>query len=181
MIPNMDVWRPCDTVETAVAWTQAIERRDGPSCLLFSRQNLAFQKRANIAMENIRRGGYELSSAQGDLKVVIIATGSEVSIAVDAQAELAQRGLGARVVSMPCTQAFDRQDAAYRTSVLPAGIPRISVEAGVTDGWRKYVGLEGATVGIDTFGESAPAVELYRHFNITAEHIVETAIALLAA
>ncbi|MEO8102199.1 MAG: transketolase, partial [Betaproteobacteria bacterium] len=168
LIPNMDVWRPCDTVETAVAWTRAIERRDGPTCLLFSRQNLAFQTRTETAMANVCRGGYELSPAQGGLKIIIIATGSEVALAINAQADLARRGIPARVVSMPCTQAFDRQDAAYRANVLPAGIPRISVEAGVTSGWRKYVGLEGGTVGIDTYGESAPAADLYRHFNITA-------------
>ncbi len=180
LIPNMDVWRPCDTVETAVAWTEAIARRDGPTCLLFSRQNLPFQGRTDTAMTNIRRGGYVLLPAPGNASVVLIATGSEVSIAVVAQAALAARGIPVSVVSMPCTQAFDRQDAVYRDGVLPAGIPRISVEAGVTAGWRKYVGLEGATVGIDAFGESAPAADLYRHFNLTADKIVEIAIALLA-
>ncbi len=179
MIPNMDVWRPCDTVESAVAWAYAIERRNGPSCLLFSRQNVAFQKRSADVLANIQRGGYVLSAEAGALRAVIIATGSEIPMAVEAQTELGKRGIAARVVSMPCTQAFDRQDAAYRSSVLPAGVPRISVEAGVTDFWRKYVGLEGVAVGIDTFGESAPAAELYRHFGITVERIVESAIALL--
>ena len=181
MIPNMDVWRPCDTVESAVAWSCAIERRNGPSCLLFSRQNVQFQKRTAGVLANIRRGGYVLSAEAGALKAVIIATGSEVPLAVAAQAELGKRGIAARVVSMPCTQLFDRQDSAYRSSVLPAGVPRISVEAGVTDFWRKYVGLEGATVGIDTFGESAPATDLYRHFGITVERVIESTIGLLPA
>ena len=179
MIPNMDVWRPCDTLESAVAWSQAIERRNGPSCLLFSRQNVEFQKRSAEVIDNIRRGGYVLSIETGALKIVLIATGSEVPLAVAAQRELEKRGIAARVVSMPCTQAFDRQDAAWRESVLPTGIPCISVEAGVTDYWRKYVGLDGATMGIDTFGESAPAAELYRHFGLTVERIVETATGLI--
>ena len=181
MIPNMDVWRPCDTLESAVAWTQAIERRNGPSCLLFSRQNVEFQKRSAEVIDNIRRGGYVLSIETGALKIVLIATGSEVPLAVAAQRELEKRGIAARVVSMPCTQAFDRQDAAWRESVLPTGIPCISVEAGVTDYWRKYVGLDGATMGIDTFGESAPAAELYRHFGLTVERVVETATGMLSA
>ena len=179
MIPNMDVWRPCDTLESAVAWAQAIERRNGPSCLLFSRQNVEFQKRSADVIANIARAGYVLSKETGALKVVLIATGSEVPLAVAAQRELEKHGIAARVVSMPCTQAFDRQDAAWRESVLPTGIPRISVEAGVTDYWRKYVGLDGATMGIDTFGESAPAAELYRHFGLTVERIVETATGLI--
>ena len=181
LIPNMDVWRPCDTTESAVAWSQAIARRNGPSCLLFSRQNVAFQHRTLAVLANIRCGGYVLSAEAGALKAVIIATGSEVPLAVAAQAALSKRGIAARVVSMPCTQAFDRQDSAYRNSVLPAGVPRISVEAGVTDYWRKYVGLDGATVGIDTFGESAPAAELYQHFGITAERIVACTLGMLEA
>jgi len=181
LIPNMDVWRPCDTVESAVAWSQALARRTGPSCLLFSRQNVTFQRRTATAVANIARGGYVLSVETGTPRIVIIATGSEVPLAVDAQVELDRRGISARVVSMPCTQAFDRQDVAYRSAVLPAGVARISVEAGVTDGWRKYVGLEGAAIGIDTFGESAPAADLYRHFGIGVERIVKTAIALLPA
>ena len=181
MIPNMDVWRPCDTVESAIAWTHAIERRSGPSCLLFSRQNVAFQKRTAEALTGIRQGGYILSPEIGLLKAVIIATGSEVPLAVTAQSALAGRGIAVRVVSMPCTQVFDRQDGNYRAIVLPDGVPRISVEAGVTDYWRKYVGLNGATVGIDTFGESAPAVELYRHFGISAERIVESLMRLIDA
>jgi transketolase len=171
-IPNMDLWRPCDTVESAVAWACAIERRNGPSCLLFSRQNVAFQKRDAQTLADISRGGYVLSRETGALKAIIIATGSEVPLAMSAQAELAKHGVAVRVVSMPCTQLFDRQDAAYRESVLPAGVRRVAVEAGVTDYWRKYVGLDGAVVGIDTFGESAPAGELFKHFGFTVENVV---------
>jgi transketolase len=179
LIPNMDVWRPCDTVETVVAWASAVERKTGPSCLLFSRQNVAFQKRDAATIANIRKGGYVLSPESGALKVILIATGSEVPLAVSAQAELQKQGLGTRVVSMPCTQAFDRQDAAYKSSVLPANIRKVAVEAGVTDLWRKYVGLEGAVVGIDTFGESAPAGELFKHFGFTVENVVAEARAVL--
>ena len=171
-IPNMDLWRPCDTVESAVAWASAIERRNGPSCLLFSRQNVAFQKRDAQTLADISRGGYVLSREAGALKAIIIATGSEVPLAMGAQTELATHGVAARVVSMPCTQLFDRQDAAYRAAVLPPNVPRIAVEAGVTDYWRKYVGLDGAVVGIDTFGESAPAGELFKHFGFTVENVV---------
>lgn len=130
-------------------------------------------------MANVVRGGYVLSTEAGALNAVIIATGSEVPLAISAQTELGKRGIAARVVSMPCTQVFDRQDTAYRNSVLPVAVPRISVEAGVTDFWRKYVGLEGAAVGIDTFGESAPAAELYRHFGITVERIIERTLEVL--
>jgi transketolase len=171
-IPNMDLWRPCDTVESAVAWASAIERRNGPTCLLFSRQNVAFQKRDAQTLADISRGGYVLSREAGALKAIIIATGSEVPLAMGAQAELAKHGVAVRVISMPCTQLFDRQDAAYRESVLPAGVRRVAVEAGVSDYWRKYVGLDGAVVGIDTFGESAPAGELFKHFGFTVENVV---------
>jgi transketolase len=170
LVPNMDVWRPCDSVESAAAWIAALERRDGPSSLLFSRQNIAFQKRSAEQVEAIRRGGYVLADAP-QAQAVIIATGSEVPLAMDARAQLAAAGIAVRVVSMPCTNAFDRQDAAYRASVLPPGVPRVAVEAGVTDFWRKYVGLEGAVVGIDRFGESAPGPELFKHFGFTAEHV----------
>ena len=172
-IPNMNVWRPCDTVESAIAWVSAIERKDGPSCLLFSRQNVAFQKRDATTIANVRRGGYVLSRENGVLKAVIIAAGSEVPLAIGAQTELAKDGIAVRVVSMPCTQVFDGQDADYRDRVLPPDIPRIAVEAGITDFWRKYVGLEGAVVGIDTFGESAPAGDLFTHFGFTVENVVE--------
>jgi transketolase len=171
LIPNMDVWRPCDTVESAVAWIAAIERRDGPSSLLFSRQNVAFQKRDAATIEAIRRGGYVLADAPG-ARAVIIATGSEVPLAAGAQAKLAAEGIPVRVVSMPSTNVFDRQDGAYRTSVLPRGLPRVAVEAGVTDYWRKYVGLEGEVIGIDRFGESAPGPELFKFFGFTVENVV---------
>jgi transketolase len=172
LIPNMDVWRPCDTVEAATAWQHALERHNGPSCLVFSRQNVAFQHRDAAALASVRRGGYVLSAGAGSPRAVIIATGSEVPLAIDAQKALAAEGISVRVVSMPSTSVFDRQDAAYRESVLPAGTPRVAVEAGVTDYWRKYVGLEGAVVGIDTFGESAPAPVLYKHFGITVDAVV---------
>jgi len=171
LIPQMDVWRPCDTVETAVAWAMAIERRDGPSALALSRQNVAFSKRSPDAVAGIRRGGYVLADAAG-AKAVIIATGSEVPIALAAQKTLGEAGLPVRVVSMPCTSLFDRQDAAWRASVLPKGLPRVSIEAGVTDYWRKYVGLEGASVGVDRFGESAPAAAVYKFLGVDADHLV---------
>ena len=178
LIPNMDLWRPCDTVEAAAAWSHAVQRKDGPSCLIFSRQNSAFQKRDAVTLSNVARGGYVLSKEGGALKAVIIATGTEVSLAIDAQQKLAVENIHVRVVSMPSTFVFDKQDAAYRASVLPAGTKRIAIEAGVTDYWRKYVGLEGAVIGIDTFGESAPAGVLYKHFGITAENVVAMVKAL---
>lgn len=174
LIPNMDVWRPCDTTESAIAWACAIERKTGPSSLCFSRQNLPFQSRSAEQIAEIRRGGYILSEAAGGKpQAVILATGSEVALAIAAQKSLLDDGIAVRVVSLPSTNVFDRQDAAYKASVLPAGLPRIAVEAGVTDGWRKYVGLEGAVIGIDTFGESAPAGELFKHFGITTESVVQ--------
>jgi transketolase len=173
-IPNMDVWRPCDTTESAVAWACAIERAKGPSSLCFSRQNLAFQPRSAAQVSDIRRGGYVLSEAgNGAPHAVILATGSEVALAMDAQARLAEVGTFVRVVSMPCTNAFDRQEAAYKATVLPAGVPRVAIEAGVTDFWRKYVGLEGAVIGIDHFGESAPAGLLFKEFGITSDAVVD--------
>jgi transketolase len=170
LIPNMDVWRPADTVETAVAWAAALRRKDGPTALLLSRQNIAFSKRTTLS--GIERGGYILSDA-AEPKALIIATGSEVPVALGAQKLLAEQGVPVRVVSMPSTSLFDRQDADYRNSVLPRELPKVAVEAGVTDYWRKYVGLEGAVVGIDRFGESAPAGELFKHFGFTAEHVAE--------
>jgi transketolase len=174
-IPNLDVWRPCDTVESAVAWVAAIERKDGPSCLAFSRQNLAFQERDAQRIAAIRCGGYVLSEASGKAQVVIIATGSEVGLAMGAQKVLAERNVSARVVSMPCTDVFDRQDQTYRNAVLPHGVPRIAVEAGVSDFWRKYVGLQGAVVGIDRFGESAPGSEVFKYLGFTVDRVVATA------
>ena len=172
LIPQMDVWRPCDTVETAVAWAAAIERGDGPSSLALSRQNLPFMKRSPEAIAAIRRGGYVLADSAGAPRAAIIATGSEVSIAMVAQKALAAAGIPVRVVSMPCTSAFDRQDSAWHESVLPKGLPRVAIEAGVSDYWRKYVGLEGEVIGIDRFGESAPAADVYKFLGIDAEHLV---------
>jgi transketolase len=169
-IPNMEVWRPCDAVETAAAWVAAIERRDGPTSLLLSRQNLPHQARTARQIETIRRGGYVLADA-AQAKALIIATGSEVALAMAAKDLLAQRGIGVRVVSMPSTGAFDRQDASYRESVLPRGMPRVAVEAGIGDFWRKYVGLDGEVLAIDRFGESAPAGELFKHFGFTADAV----------
>ena len=174
LIPNMDVWRPCDTVESAIAWSAALERTNGPTALLFSRQNVAFTKRDAATLANVRRGGYLLADTVGLPRAVIIATGSEVPLALAAQKHLADEGIGVRVVSMPSSTVFDRQEPAYREAVLPRGVPRVAVEAGVTASWRKYVGLEGAVVGIDRFGESAPAPELFKHFGFTAEKVVQT-------
>ncbi len=173
MIPNMDVWRPCDTVETIVAWGQAVSRSTGPTSLIFSRQNLPFMSRDDATIANVTRGGYVLKDAANP-KVVLIATGSEIELAVKAQAALAEQGIAARVVSMPSTNVFDRQDDSYKSQVLPKGIPRVAIEAGVTDFWRKYVGLEGAVVGMNTFGESAPAPELFKYFGFTVENVVNT-------
>lgn len=172
-IPNMDVWRPCDTVESTVSWARSVERKDGPSVLIFSRQNLPFQKRDAATIKQIDKGGYVLSEAAGGKpQAIIIATGSEVGLAMDAQKALADAGVQVRVVSMPCTNVFDRQDQAYKDSVLLPGVNRVAVEAGVTDTWRKYVGLEGDVVGIDSFGESAPASDLFKHFGFTVENVV---------
>ena len=176
LIPNMTVWRPCDTVETAVAWASALEHDSGPTSLLFTRQSIAFQQRDAAQIAEIRRGGYVLADWNGaGERAVIIATGSEVAPAMGAREALAADGIAARVVSMPCTRVFDAQDAAYREGVLPAGVPRVAVEAGSTDGWRKYVGAtddpRGAVVGIDTYGESAPAAVLFKHFGFTADNV----------
>jgi transketolase len=173
LIPNLDVWRPADTAETAVAWTMAIGNSTRPSALLLSRQNLAYLPKAGL--DEISKGAYVLAepSEVGISKkaqAVIIATGSEVQLALHAQAALAQHKIAVRVVSMPSTSVFDRQSTAYKASVLPAGIPRVAVEAGVTDGWWKY-GC-AAVVGIDTYGESAPAPELFKHFKLTADNVV---------
>ena len=170
MIPNMDVWRPCDTVETFAAWVAGVERRDGPTSLCLSRQNLPFVKRDAAQIAAVRRGGYVLSDAAG-AKAIIIATGSEIELALKAQAALAAEGIAVRVVSMPSTNVFDRQDKAWRDSVLPAGLPRVAVEAGVSDGWYKYVGLDGKVVGLDRFGESAPAGALFKEFGFTADNV----------
>ncbi|WP_127564232.1 transketolase [Stenotrophomonas indicatrix] len=178
-IPNNDVWRPCDAVESAVSWKAAITRQDGPSCLVFSRQNLPHQPRDAEQIAQIERGGYVLADAAGTPDVILIATGSEVSLATEAKAQLDAAGLKTRVVSMPSTDVFLRQDGAYRESVLPNAVrKRVAIEAGVTGFWRQFVGLDGAVIGIDTFGASAPADKLYQHFGITTAHVVEAAKAL---
>lgn len=180
LMPNMHVWRPCDTVESVVAWTAAIERKDGPTSLLLTRQAAPFMKRTPGQLDLIRRGGYVLADAAGvPPSCVIIATGSEVALALEAHRQLAAEGIGTRVVSMPSTSVFDGQDEAYRASVLPRGVPRVAVEAGVPDYWRKYVGLEGAVIGISRFGESAPAGELFRHFGFTPENVAAVVKAAL--
>nr|WP_217345348.1 transketolase [Noviherbaspirillum sp. L7-7A]MBV0879608.1 transketolase [Noviherbaspirillum sp. L7-7A] len=179
LIPNLDNWRPCDTVESAVAWAESVRRKNGPSTLIFSRQNLPFMQRNEGQVADIARGGYVLRDAP-DAKAIIIATGSEVELAIKAADALAQQGVAVRVVSMPCTDVFDRQDAAYKASVLTKGIPRVAVEAGVSDFWYKYVGLEGAVVGIDTFGESAPAGVLFKHFGFTPEKVADAVKMVLA-
>ncbi len=170
LMPNVDLWRPCDTVETAVAWGAALERSKGPTALLLTRQNVPSVKKN--ALEEIRKGAYVLSDAPNP-RAVIIATGSEVQLALGAQKQLAEAGIGVRVVSMPSTSVFDRQPGDYRKSVLPDRIPRVAVEAGVTDFWRKYVGLDGAVVGIDRYGESAPAGDVFKHFGFTPEKVAE--------
>ena len=187
LIPNLHVWRPCDTTETAVAWQVALSRpasvgmdvqNGGPSALLLSRQNLPFVARDAATTEAIARGGYVLREMVS-ARAVIIATGSEVELALQAQDQLAARGVATRVVSMPCTQIFDAQDASWRAAVLPPDLPRVAVEAGGTATWYKYVGTTGAVVGIDTFGESAPAGLLFKHFNLTAAHVAATVEQLL--
>ena len=179
VIPGMDLWRPCDPVETAVAWRHAIERQHGPTCLLFTRQNIPFMARDSAAISAIDRGGYVLAdfgASTAEKRAVVIATGSEIGLAMGARDALAREGVAVRVVSMPCTSLFDRQDAVYRASVLPRAIPRVAVEAGVTEGWRKYVGAvddpSAGVVGIDTFGESAPAGALFKYFGFTVDHVV---------
>ena len=178
LVPQLDVWRPCDTVETALAWAAAIERADGPTALMLTRQNVPCAARDAAATAGIRRGGYVLADFPPDAagkRAVVIATGSEVTLALGARDALAKDGIAVRVVSMPCTQAFDRQDAAYRAAVLPRGVARVGVEAGVTDGWRRYVGAvddpHAAVVGLDRFGESAPGGVLFKHFGFTVDNV----------
>ncbi|KPL93638.1 transketolase [Vibrio splendidus] len=181
LTPNMSTWRPCDQVESAVAWKLAIERKDGPSALIFSRQNLAQQDRDAEQVANIAKGGYILKDCAGKPELIIIATGSEVELAVEAAAQLTAEGKAVRVVSMPATDAFDKQDAQYRESVLPSNVTaRIAVEAGIADFWYKYVGFGGKIIGMTTFGESAPAGELFKMFGFTTENVVNTAKELLA-
>ena len=178
--PNMSTWRPCDQVESAVAWQYAIERNDGPAALIFSRQNLAQQARTDAQLANIARGGYVLKECEGTPELILIATGSEVELAVSAYEQLTGEGRKVRVVSMPSTDAFDKQDAAYRESVLPKAVSaRVAIEAGISDYWYKYVGLNGDVVGMSTFGESAPAEKLFEMFGFTVENVVKKAKALL--
>ncbi|MGV3001259.1 transketolase [Vibrio sp.] len=181
MTPNMSTWRPCDQVESAVAWKLAIERKDAPSALIFSRQNLAQQERNAEQVANIAKGAYILKDCEVKPELILIATGSEVELAVEAAAQLSAEGKQVRVVSMPSTDAFDKQDAAYRESVLPSDVTaRIAIEAGIADYWFKYVGLDGRIIGMTTFGESAPAGELFKMFGFTVENVVETAKELIA-
>jgi transketolase len=180
LIPNMDLWRPCDAVETAVAWIAAIERRDGPTALALTRQNVPAVKRDAAALAATRRGGYVLKDSDAAARAIIIATGSEVALALGAQQQLAGEGVPVRVVAMPSTSVFDRQDQGYRDQVLPRGVPRVAVEAGVPDFWRKYVGLDGAVVGIARFGESAPGAEVLKHFGFTAENVAKAVEGVLS-
>ncbi|HHC7418904.1 TPA: transketolase [Vibrio cholerae] len=181
MTPNMSTWRPCDQVESAVAWKLAIERKDAPSALIFSRQNLAQQPRSAEQVANIAKGGYILKDCSGQPELILIATGSEVELAVAAYEQLSAEGKAVRVVSMPSTDAFDKQDAAYREAVLPAAVTkRIAIEAGIADFWYKYVGFGGCIIGMTSFGESAPAGELFKLFGFTTENVVKQAKELLA-
>ncbi|HCO09142.1 MAG TPA: transketolase [Acinetobacter ursingii] len=175
--PNLNTWRPADTVETAIAWKSALERKDGPSALILSRQNLAFQTRTDEQIQNAAKGGYVLAQEKGQLKAIIIATGSEVELAMNAYAQLE----GVRVVSMPCAEEFMKQDAAYREAVLPSNIrARVAVEAAHVDYWWKFVGLDGKVIGMTTYGESAPAKDLFKFFGITTEAVVEAVQSLTA-
>jgi transketolase len=172
--PNLSTWRPCDAVESAVCWKFAIERKDGPSALIFSRQSLQHQSRSDEQVANIACGGYILSECEGEPEAILLATGSEVQLAMDAQSQLAAQGKKVRVVSMPSTDVFDAQDAAYKESVLPSHIlARVAVEALHKDFWYKYVGLDGRIVGMETFGESAPAADLMKHFGFTVDAVVD--------
>ena len=175
--PNMSMWRPCDQVESAIAWKAAIERKDGPTSLIFSRQGLPQIERTAEQLANVSKGGYVISDCEGTADIILIATGSEVELALNAAKELAAKGKKVRVVSMPNTNVFDLQDPAYRESVLPAAVTnRVAIEAGVSDLWYKYVGLNGKVIGLDRFGESAPAEELFKLFGFTVDHVVEVAL-----
>jgi transketolase len=179
LISNMRVWRPCDTVETAVAWGDSIDHVTGPTSLILTRQALPPMPRTPAQVAAIARGGYVLIDSEGAPELVLIATGSEVALAAEAARLLTTQGRRVRVVSMPSTSVFDAQDAAYRASVLPAGTKRLAIEAGSRDGWWRYVGLDGAVVGMDTFGASAPAKKLFEHFGFTAAKVAQVAAGLL--
>jgi transketolase len=180
IIPNMTVWRPCDSTETAIAWADAIERKNGPSTLALTRQALPPQTRTDQQIANIRRGGYVLKDSEGTPDVILIATGSEVAIAVEAAGLLQQNGKRVRVVSMPSTNVFDAQDEAYREQVLPRGVEvRVAIEAAATDTWYRYVGMRGAIIGMTTFGASGVAKDLFKHFGFTADNVVRSVQKLL--
>ncbi|MGL4712469.1 MAG: transketolase-like TK C-terminal-containing protein, partial [Shewanella sp.] len=179
MTPNMAVWRPCDAAETAVSWKAAIERRNAPTSLIFSRQNLKAQARSAQQLANVAKGAYVLQDCAGTPELILMATGSEVQLAMDAAAALTEQGKHVRVVSMPSTTEFDKQDAAYKESVLPRAVTkRVAIEAAHTDFWYKYVGFEGTVVGMTTFGESAPGNVLLNHFGFTVENVLNAAKSL---
>ncbi len=182
LIPGMHVWRPADTIETIVAWASAIERRHGPSCLVLTRQSVPFVDRDEVNADDIAKGGYvafESPAGADAIDVILLATGSEVGLAVEARRQLAARNIQARLVSMPCTNLFDEQTEGYRRQVLPAGVPVVAIEAARTDLWYKYFSGKGAVIGIDTFGESAPASVLWKHFGFTVEHVIDVVENLL--
>jgi transketolase len=180
-MPNMRVWRPCDTVETAIAWRDSIERLDGPTCLVLTRQGLPHQVRSADQIRDVAKGGYILSDCDGTPDLIMIATGSEVALAMDAAAEITTGGSSVRVVSMPCTDLFDSQSDEYKESVLPAAAnKRIAIEAGVTEGWWRYVGPSGRVIGMSSFGASAPAEQLFEHFGFSVGNVVGVANDLLS-
>jgi transketolase len=179
MIPNMRLWRPCDTVETAVAWADAVARRTGPTSLILSRQALPAMTRTDAQRTEIARGGYVLADAAGAPECVLIATGSEVALATDAAKALGEKGRRIRVVSMPCTDLFDAQPRQYQETVLPPGVPRVAIEAGVGDGWWRYVAGHGAVICMTSFGASAPAKRLFEHFGFTRDNVIRTVEGLL--
>jgi len=178
LIPNNAVWRPCDAVETMIAWLAAIERRDGPTCLVLSRQNLPHFNRDAQQLRDVRKGGYVLAEAPGTLALTLLATGSEVALAMQARDALAGQGVGARVVSMPSCGDFDAQDAPYRAAVLPRSVPVLAIEAGVSRFWRAYTGFDGDVIGIDRYGESAPAAQVAEALGLTVTAVTERALAL---
>jgi len=180
LTPNMSTWRPCDEVESAIAWRHAVERKDGPTSLIFSRQNLPGQPRSAQQLKDVARGGYTLVDCDGQPQLILIATGSEIGLTVESAQVLTEQGIKVRVVSMPATDVFESQDAAYKESVLPSAVSaRVAVEAGIADYWYKYVGLNGKVVGMTTFGESAPASELFKHFGFTVDNVVNVAKSVL--
>jgi transketolase len=181
LMPNMSVWRPCDSVETAVAWRLAIERQDGPTSLILTRQGLPYQERSTDQIANIARGGYVLQECEGTPDIILLATGSEVTLAVGAAAVLSADGVKVRIVSMPCTDVFDAQDADYREAVLPVAVTaRVIIEAGVTETWWRHAGPQGRVIGLDCYGASAPADVLFEHFGFSTDNVVAVAKDVLA-